>query len=551
MRNGHLIASHWSERAARARIDVPSESGDTWRWRVVWVLCVVAALGLQLRLIRAVAQRFVSEDQALLWSAARAWGHGQPREWTFWGQTYGTTLEAIGAEGFRWGGVPLRIGLPLTISLLNLSCWWALAAAAHRRKLTALALIALLVPVAASWRWSLVSAVFNTGAGRLAAVLSVAVALGARRTTWTVAFIVTLAGLAVQWDASTVIVLVPLAVMLLAERPGRAWWAVAPGAVIPVGWFVGARWFADNHPDRALHPAPPLEMSSAFLRHAWSTRNNLSHVMTPTWWLLPLALAVLTGLAVYRRRWSVVIGAMAVGATSVAILSTFRSNDGRPTPYFEQGRTVLALPFAIWLLWAMMSIERPTHAATGAIVSNASTPQGRALGWWWCIVPLVAFAAKFASYNSAMSSLTRGIESDAVYPVQRFDRIERDCATLRAAAQDERWVIVRADRTLAYGCDALTDGAVRPVFVEYERRTWWLHDLERVQPSSLAIWTPIAGACGAWSSMVDSCTPSPVDGRLVRITFGTRSWVDVLETIGVPVRPFGDHCRPQSGDRCR
>jgi hypothetical protein len=42
--------------------------------------------------------RFVSDDWALLWTAAESWGRLQPEQPNFWGQAYGSTLESIPTE---------------------------------------------------------------------------------------------------------------------------------------------------------------------------------------------------------------------------------------------------------------------------------------------------------------------------------------------------------------------------------------------------------------------------------------------------------------------
>ena len=61
-------------------------------------VCMASGLLLQMAVISTWTRHYVSEDQALLWSAARSWGEGHPRQPNFWGQTYGTTIEIIPAE---------------------------------------------------------------------------------------------------------------------------------------------------------------------------------------------------------------------------------------------------------------------------------------------------------------------------------------------------------------------------------------------------------------------------------------------------------------------
>jgi hypothetical protein len=89
----------------------------------------------------------VSEDQALLWAAADAWGDLQPRQPHFWGQRYGVTLEAIPAELLRLIGVGYPTGLPLGVLAMNLAAWAVLAAAAWRRARPVWAIAALAVPL--------------------------------------------------------------------------------------------------------------------------------------------------------------------------------------------------------------------------------------------------------------------------------------------------------------------------------------------------------------------------------------------------------------------
>jgi hypothetical protein len=524
--------------------------------RLLWAVSVGGALLLQLRAIRFAANH-LSEDQALLWASARAWGDGSPQEWEFWGQRYGTTLESIGAEVLRWIGIPLRYGLPITTSLLALGSWWVLAAAATRGGRHTLAALALIAPLAVTWRWTLVAAVYNTGLGRLAACLAVALALTGRRSITSVAFIVSLAGLAMQWDASSGLLLVPLVRLLATERPHRRWRGIAIGLVPPSLWFAGSTVFASRHPDRNLHPSPPFDVDGTFLESAWDTRNNVVQVFAPGWWAVVAVIAVIVVLAIRQQAWHALGAVVMTVVLTQVILLNFRSHDGRPTPYFEQGRTILLLPMALWLCAYLTTVATsPTAAASATTVERQTrshngradwfTPSRR---WSWVAVGVGALVvARLATATSSINDVTATVLTDPVYPVQPVSRVLSDCAALRDAAGADRWVIVRGDRTMAYACGGI-DPNLNALFTEYERRTWLLYQLDDIEPDQLAVWSPTAGMCDIWSATT-TCTPSAIDPRLVRIDTGD-DWVATLEDLGIPVRPFGPNCNPQQPTDCR
>ena len=143
------------------------------RWLVVaLVVTVVASVAQQLWLLVRWLRFDVSEDQALLWAAARSWGRLQPGQPNFWGQRYGVTFEAIPAEILSWLGVGYPSGLPFVILALNLAGWWVLALAAWLRGRPGWALCAVAVPVLLPTEYSVLSIVFNSALGRLMACVS-------------------------------------------------------------------------------------------------------------------------------------------------------------------------------------------------------------------------------------------------------------------------------------------------------------------------------------------------------------------------------------------
>ena len=234
---------------------------------VAFVATVLASVAQQSRLLVQWLRFDVSEDQALLWAAARSWGELQPRQPNFWGQRYGVTFEAVPAEVLASLGIGYPTGLPFVIMAMNLAGWWLLSLAAWRRGRPGWALCAVAVPLLLTTEYAVLSIVFNTALGRLMACVCAVLVLIKPRVRWALTVACTVGGLAVLFDTASALLVVPALVvgihgcvtdwrsrdqLLAAAR------TVGFGAVVPLGWLALTRYWYRVHPEDDLHPSPNL-----------------------------------------------------------------------------------------------------------------------------------------------------------------------------------------------------------------------------------------------------------------------------------------------------
>ncbi|MCU1346159.1 MAG: hypothetical protein JWL70_2425 [Acidimicrobiia bacterium] len=507
-------------------------------------MVVLAVLGLvqQLRIRAQLTGKYVSEDQALMWAAARAWGHGQPHDPSFWGQRYGVTLEAIPAEVLRWLGLHLDVGFPLVLVLMGLGGWWLMAGAAWWRGHQALAVALVAGPLLLRADYSVVVATYASGLGRLLAASCVAAAIAwpRRRVAWTLSL--ALGGLAVLFDQSTAIVVVPLAFWLLTLLWGR-WKDLgigALGALAPLAWLLVTRQSQNAHPDRDLHP-PPLFRPSWTILH-----DNLAHLdrqialvapqLAPTGWLVLLTVALaLVSLLLLRAYWAAAALAGGIVITAV-VLSLPKSLDGMPSIYFQAGRVVLCLPLLL-VLAAVMVVEhglRPRWPVLEVVAGVA-------------VVSALAQLFTLAPHLSHLETEASATKSYPLTPISAMGARCRD--VVRVARETEtRWAVFTADRTQAYACAAEGDGVLDTLFPLYERRSWLLDAAARDPATGLVLWGVKTDICSAWVTLVTECRPVAADALLLR--FSNRPPLDLVHALGLAIRPFGPGCHPREPATC-
>src|SRR5712691_4902361 len=105
-------------------------SWTRFRLRVLLLLVAVAAAIEHARLARLVARTATNGDVTLLWYTAREWGAFHPRQPNFYGQTYGSNIEAVPMELLRRLGASPWSATTLVWAGLAVLGWLLLAVAA-------------------------------------------------------------------------------------------------------------------------------------------------------------------------------------------------------------------------------------------------------------------------------------------------------------------------------------------------------------------------------------------------------------------------------------
>jgi hypothetical protein len=500
-------------------------------------LAVLLVIG-RLRLLVHFGVPWTDEDQSLLWYTARELAAGRVHEPYFYGQPYGSWLEALIAAPAVAMGVSPRVALPAAASVLGTAPWLAFAAVAWRagRRLTTVAILAAAVALAlegsmlATMPRGLVPGI---ALGSLAAALVL----------WWPASRAALAGfglllvVAASVNLGSGLVTGPVAVHVVLSALPRHWRRLAP---LAVGMAAGAvlhalaQAFYRANPGHDVHGTPAFSFDAARMIENLGELDRyltayapelLRHVLAPA----ALVLAV-AGLVVWRGR-SLAVAAAAATAVglSVALLGTAKANDGTASIFFPYSRVYLGLP---WMLCALALLpaggrgrqpaSRRTTAAVAAAVASAAA---------------ASFLVQQATLTGRVERLVTAAEGvPPVVPVATGDLLQRCELRRQAAVRHEVEIVVeRYDRTAAYGCDAVFGDGLTTLFPEYERRTWLLEDAARRRVGRLLV----SGfeACPSPAPGASTCAVVDAGERLVLVRGEVRTVTRWVTDLGLPVRP--------------
>jgi len=512
---------------------------DAPRWlSVAFVATVIASVAQQLRLLVRWLRFDVSEDQALLWAAARSWGELRPRQPNFWGQRYGVTFEAVPAEVLASLGVGYPTGLPFAIMAINLAGWWLLALAALRRGRPGWALCAAAVPLLLRTEYAVLSIVFNSAFGRLMACVCAALILVKPGAARALSIATAVGGLAVLFDMASALLVVPALVVGI-DAVVTNWRSreqilalartMAVGALAPLGWFALTRYWYRAHPEDALHPAPSLDPRFDVLidnltntsRHF--TDFSLEIVRSPVLTLLAIGFVMTYAFARGDARTRVAAASFLV--LVIAVLTSPRSRDSLPTPYYPPARVLMALPLGLWFV-AFIAFER----ARSGIWRAAGRPATIVL----CVLVAITVPVRLATWSDRVGGLRERAEVYPNYPLTTSSALVGLCDRVAAAAEanDVRYALFEL-RTPAYACAALIDG-VTTFYPPYDRRSWVLRDAARAGGQSMLI----VGATPVGCESVDYMRCVALDTEISIARLDGHTPLDAARRLGVVVRPF-------------
>ncbi|MGZ6908345.1 MAG: hypothetical protein ACXVJ7_11820 [Acidimicrobiia bacterium] len=486
----------------------------------------------QVVLLLAWFRHVTNEDFALLWAAARSWGHLSPHQPNFWGQTYGTTFEAVPTELLRWVGVGYPTGLPLVILVAHLATWWLPAAVAWRRGHRVLACLAIAAPMLLSTEYVISASVYSVVAGRVLAGVCAAIVVAGADERAPVAWACGLGALAFLFDASSALLAAPAVAYALVTRArvsrsrARDAATIAVALVPAAAWWTLTSWWYDRHPAENLHPAPTLTPSLHLLGDNLAHPGRLFGRFAPELLRVPALVLVVVAVVVVRavagRRPPVVAAALVFLGAALFAAAIPKSTDELPTVYFLATRTVLALPIGLWFLLVVGPPLRWSRRASSAALAAAVA------------VTVVTGLVRAVTWDDRGAPLQRQAERAATYPLTPTTRIEHLCARVgRAARRSGARVAVFSERTRAYACAGLLDDAVTTVFPEYERRAWVLLAVDRPQGARMLVVGRIPDACRNGS------VPCRTVGKDIAVVeLGGRSPLAVARALGYSVRSF-------------
>ena len=505
---------------------------------VAFVATVLASVAQQSRLLVQWLRFDVSEDQALLWAAARSWGELQPRQPNFWGQRYGVTFEAVPTEVLASLGIGYPTGLPLVMMAMNLAGWWLLSLAAWRRGRPGWALCAVAVPLVLTTEYAVLSIVFNTAVGRLMACVCAVLVLVKPGVRWALTVACTVGGLAVLFDTASALLVVPALVvgihgcvtdwrsrdqMLALVR------TAAIGAVAPLGWFALTQYWYRVHPEDDLHPSPNLHPSfDVLVDNLTNTSRHFTDLSTeivrsPVVTILAIGLVMM--FAFTRGDGRTRLAAALFLVLVIAVLTSQRSRDYLPTPYYPPARVLMSLPLGLWFV-GFIAFERPRPG----IWQAAGRPATIAL----CALIAITLTLRLVTWSDRVDGLRARAEEYPNYPITASSALVGLCDRVEGASHAHGTPYVLFDlRTPAYACAGLIDD-VTTFYPPYDRRSWVLREVDAARPESMLI----VGGSPVPCESVDYMRCQALDAEISIALLDGHTPLEAATQLGVVVRPF-------------
>ena len=527
---------------------------------VLFFAIAVVTLLEQLRLLRNLTTRYVNEDHTLLWMAASDWARLDVHEPTFYGQTYGVTLEAIPTAVLHAFGVSYQWALPTALAGLALLGWWLLAWAALRRGMKLAALCAAGGPLLVNFEHWIVVEVIGTGMGRFMAAACAALVLGWPSTRRNVAIATALGGSAVVVDNACALLAAPALVWASTGwlREKRLWLPACLGAIVPIAWLALNRWFFHLHPDHNFHQMGTFAPEWAALRINWENPDPLFRIQALELCQHgTLVLSVVAGaaiLAVYARDWR---AAAAVGSLIMLIVMLAagpKSLDDQATLWFPAARMTLSSPMAVWftcslaLSAALKRLQRDVPRLAQGHMLHAA-----------CLTVLLGMLTASAlhvklTWRERIEPIREAGLSHMMMPLMKPATIAAMCRSAKRAADEAgtRIVAFPQQRSLGYACAALHPDLVT-VHPTYERRTWILERLAAETTDRLIVWGLTPDTCtktNARRKRFLRCTLVAKDRAILVELAEPGSPLAALRTLGHRPRPFGPGCHPRNRETC-
>ncbi len=426
-------------------------------------LAVLAGLSLLLayELARAIgiASRLANEDTSIVWVAARDWMARRFRQPNYYGQSYGSTLEAIPIGVLHALGASYGFATSVVAATLEFAAWAALAWAAWHRGRRVMAALAFGIPLAlAAYHTVYVTIELQVPGPRLLVVVACALLIAFPTRPVPLGCAVLLFGVGLQFDASSALLAAPAIVWYVVSylRTRHQLFAVAAGAVLPVVQFVGTRLFYRRHPDYELHPSPSIRPSVNTLTGSAHHLSEFFGLYAPElWrsWIAPLAvLAILVVLLLATRRFAYVLPAAAVAVIVPYAMSTSRAEASASLgPLLPRGRILLALPATLWFLTLLVA----ESGMFGRVRADRGTRRALAAVCVVCATSTVVRAADFGGREGFWYARSIALQAIGQYGFAPNSLMQRQCDDdVAFARRNAVGLIVYADQHAAYSCAA-------------------------------------------------------------------------------------------------
>lgn len=508
------------------------------------VLGLAALAAYELQRAAAITSHLANEDTSIIWVAARDFMSGLFRQPNYYGQSYGSTIEAVPigiahALGAAWGPATAYV-----LGGVEFAGWALLAWSAWRRGRRVLAALAVATPVLlAAYHTIYVTIELQAPGPRFLVIAAAALLIALPTRLPALALAVLLFGVGLQFDAASAVLAVPVVAWFSLSylRSRHQAYAIAAGAVVPVVQFALTKMFYTRHPDYAFHISPTFRPDGKTFSNSVGHLRDFFALYAPELlrsWLVPaVALLVLVGVLLATRRTLYALPALLTLAIVPYAMSTSRA---RPEwslgPLLPRGRIFLALPATLWFLCFLVA----ESGILARVTTRIGTQQALVAVGIVCVASTLVRVTDFGSREGFWSSRSLALGSQGAYGFARNAVVDRECDDAVAVARRNHiGLILFQQQHPAYSCAARAPSGTDSL-TNIERRTWALYEEVDHARSGVLIVDPLPRLCDIASQRA-ACSRV---GRYVVLTFPRQPALPLLASVGFAFRGFGPHCDP-------
>lgn len=419
--------------------------------------------------------KFTDMDQVIQWYGRSEFEHGNLHMFRFFGQEYGTMLEAFVSLLFPF--LAPEIALPITTALMLLTAFVlpiTLTLVKRQFLLILIGFLCLFPPeyfMLSFMPRDFVSGIFIT---------ALAFPLLKREKPWSYILIglICLMG----WSFNNNAALLGASISVFAAFPNNkiSWKAVAYMAIgygVGLAIHVGLGHYYTLRPELIVHKAWDFHYAWKQLMDGWSNLDRHFAWITPAlqykgWFYIPIffAVAVYAGI---KRQYAVFVSVIILFLLTFFAFGVLKIHDGRDSVFFSHERMFLALPISLFFLitrlkWARVGIS--ALIGVGAVLALISI---------WRLDDVID---KRINPNK-----------DHVVTISTVNQFYSDCETLHQLCVDnEVEVVVIGPMAEAFGhihssgCNSLFKD-VTILDPGYERKTWDMRKVDAMRVSKF-IW---------------------------------------------------------------
>ena len=457
----------------------PSDS-----YKIVLMLFIIMILVLRVCIVLLYSSKYIDHDQALMWNGASAASHFQIPEPCFWGQSYGSMLEALLAVPLLWIGVPFQYALPIIPILLSFAPFGYISYRSWSKGNIVCSIVALSIYTMMGLNWDILTSVPRSLISGMPIAVFGAVILNengkSKRKVFIGAFL--LAYGSVLTNSAALISSIGFLYWLLSVKQYkriREIPCLVAGCILGgVLYFVKTGFYQINS-DYALHPTYQLQFSWEVLRENIDQCNVLMrdfNAFGSSIFMIIVLSSVIIALAV-EKHWKTLILVFTQMLLTLIFMSMPKTRDyTMSSVLFSQTRMFLYLPFSALLIVYYDSVS---YAAS----LKATNMQKIGIMAAIAVVIVSGCLFKITALNKNLLDPESKLLNSSVIGCAKTGDVIHKAETIKEIAKKEHVDVIifmenTDSRIMGYTFDALYYGEYLVYNSIYDRRTWNYHQLQ-------------------------------------------------------------------------